>query len=367
MSPPPLRLPDLPTSPTCASALHSWLLAARDTAARHGVDADALLREVGLDLRTAHEPMGRFPAHLGLAFWQRALQASGEALLGMEVALHFMPLSFNELGYALMASDNLGQMYLRLARFAHIVTDAADIRFEPTAGGGELVLAGDAQLLGSVDEATRWSIFDYAVLTIVRGSRMLFGRDFMPLELRLQRARPQGEGQARLERVLRCVPVYGCAENRLVIDAATLQRPLSYANLTVARASEAALERYRAEWAQQAQDRGAASGAALVEALAALLQEWLPSGEPRQEDVAARLNMTLRTLQRRLAEHGTNYREVLNATRLRLARQHLAGAQCSVSEIAFLLGFSEVSAFTRAFRRWTGQAPSTWRQQGEQS
>jgi AraC-like DNA-binding protein len=353
-----MPLPLAPTrSPAYASALHSWLLAARDTVARHGVDPAPLLQDAGLDLSQARDPMGRFPAHQGLAFWQRAMQTVGEELLGMEVALHFMPLAFNELGYALMASDNLGQMYVRLARFAHIVTDAADIRFDTTAGGGELTLAGDPGLLDHVDDATRWSIFDYAMLTIVRGSRMLFGRDFMPLELRLQRARPREH--AVFEKVLRCTPVYGCADNRLVLDTATLQRPLSYANLTVARASEAALERYHAQWAQ---DRG---GSSLTDAVSALLQEWLPSGEPHQEDVAARLNMTLRTLQRRLSEQGTNYREVLNDTRHRLALQHLAGAQCSVSEIAFLLGFSEVSAFTRAFRRWTGCAPSTWRQQAD--
>jgi AraC-like DNA-binding protein len=319
------------------------------------VDADAILADVGLNLDPGSDPMARAPAHLGLAFWQRVMATSQDELLGMEVALSFMPMSFNALGYALMASANLGDMYLRLARFAHIVTDAADIRFERGPGASTLTLMGDSALLGSVDDATRWSIFDYALLTIVRGSRMLYGREFMPLEIRMQRARPREH--ARLERVLRCVPIYGCADNAIVADNAQLDRALGFANLAVAQASEDTLERYRAQWA--AQD----PRAQLPMQIATLLKSLLPSGEPRQEDVAERLAISLRSLQRRLMEAGTSYRDVLNQTRHQLALHHLSQPELSVGEIAFLLGFSEVSAFTRAFRRWTGLSPRGWRQQ----
>jgi AraC-like DNA-binding protein len=347
-----------PISPLSdALALRPWLLAARDTVKRHGVDADALLADVGLDLGTQTDPMARHSARLGLAFWQRALAATGEELLGMEVAQHFMPMSFNALGYALMASETLSQMYLRLARFAHVVSDAADVRFEARAGSGCLTLDGEPALLGSVDATTRWSIFDYGMLTVVRGSRMLFGREFAPLEIRLQRQRPARH--ELLEKALRCVPIYGCADNALVVDAATLDKPLGFANLAVAQASDEALERYSTQWA--AQD----PAAQLQAQLAAQLKALLPGGEPRQEDVAARLKLSLRSLQRRLAEQGSSYREVLNDTRHQLALQHLSSDELSVGEIAFLLGFSEVSAFTRAFRRWTGQSPRGWRQQGE--
>lgn len=336
---------------TYASALRSWLIAARNAVEQRGVDADALLQQVGLDLSTATDPMARYPAHLGLAFWQKAVTLIGEEMLGMDVALQFVPLNFNALGYALMASENLAQMYLRLSRYAHIVTDAADIRFEVGPGAGRLSVTGDPALLATVDDATRWSIFDYAMLTVVRGSRMLYGKDFMPLELRLQRQRPRDH--ARFERVLRCAPVYGCEDNTLVVDLATLNKPLSYANTDVVKASETTLDRYSSNLGERA----------LTEQLAGVLKELLPSGEPLQDDVAQRLNMTLRTLQRRLSEAQTCYRDVLNDTRHQLALSYLGSEQYSVGEIAFLLGFSEVSAFTRAFKRWTGCSPREWRNQ----
>jgi AraC-like DNA-binding protein len=333
-----------------ASALRSWLLAAKRAVEQRGVNADALLQQVGLDLSTMDDPMARYPAHLGLAFWQKALAATGEELLGVDVALQFLPLNFSALGYALMASENLAQMYLRLARYAHVVTDAADVRFHQEAGTGRLTIAGDQPLLRTADAATVWSIFDYAMLTLVRGSRMLYGRDFTPLELRLQRQRPKDH--QRFEKVFRCTPIYGCEDNVLLVDQATLHKPLSFANLEVVKASEDAMDRYRSHWPDRS----------LPDQLAAVLKEMLPSGEPRQEDVALRFSITLRTLQRRLADQQTSYRDVLNQTRHQLALAYLRSAQYSVGEISFLLGFSEVSAFTRAFRRWTGTSPSTWRQ-----
>jgi AraC-like DNA-binding protein len=348
-------LPSTPPDPN-ASALRSWLMAAKSAVEQRGVDADALLQQVGLDLSMATDPMARFPAHLGLAFWQKALTQIDEELIGMEVALQqFMPLNFSALGYALMASETLGQMYLRLSRYAHIVTDAADIRFEMMEGAGRLSISGDTALLGTVDDATRWSIFDYAVLTVVRGSRMLYGRDFMPLEIRLQRRRPKQH--AKLERVLRCVPIYGCDTNTLVVDLSTLNKHLSYANLDVVKASETMLDRYQTHISERP----------LKEQLATVLKELLPSGEPRQEDVAERLRITLRTLQRRLSDEHTCYRDVLNGIRHQLALRYLSGEQYSIGETAFLLGFSEVSAFTRAFKRWAGTSPREWRNQAAES
>lgn len=340
--------PATPTLRADPSALHTWLQAAKETVERRGVDAGALLRQAGLDLSAGADPMGRHSARRGLLFWQSALHATGEELLGLDVALQSLPLNFNALGYALMASQDLAQMYARLARYVHVVTDAAELSFEADAQGGRLTISGDRALLAGADEATSWSIFDYAMLAVVRGSRMLWGRDFQPLELRLQRRVPAD--RAKYERIFRCTPVYGCADNTLVLDLETLYRPLSSANLAVARTSEEAMERYSSDWQQRD----------LSQRLALLLKDMLPGGEPQQQDVAQRLGLTMRSLQRRLAEHGTSYREVLNRTRHELALDYLGSRRHAVGEVAFLLGFSEVSAFTRAFKRWTGDSPRSW-------
>ena len=83
--------------------------------------------------------------------------------------------------------------------------------------------------------------------------------------------------------------------------------------------------------------------------------------EPSQEEVAEQLHMSPRTLQRRIGDSGTTYKEILDKTRHALAMAYLSAPQHSVSDVTYLLGFSCDSSFTRAFRRWTGQSPSDWR------
>ena len=101
----------------------------------------------------------------------------------------------------------------------------------------------------------------------------------------------------------------------------------------------------------------------VIARLRALLVELLPSGECSKETVAARLNMSDRSLQSRLATRGTSYRALLNETRRELAEQYIRQGLHSVSEVTYLLGFADVSSFSRAFRSWEGLSPSEYKDQ----
>ena len=91
------------------------------------------------------------------------------------------------------------------------------------------------------------------------------------------------------------------------------------------------------------------------------LEQCLPNGEPSAEALAHGLHLSLRSLQRHLSEEGSSYEQVLAETRHALAVQHLGEADCSISEVAYLLGFADSSSFSRAFKRWSGQSPSQYR------
>jgi len=99
-----------------------------------------------------------------------------------------------------------------------------------------------------------------------------------------------------------------------------------------------------------------------------LIQGYHGTGKSTHiEQVAARLKMSVRTLSRSLAAAGTSYRAVLDGLRRELSLRHLAGRQFAISEIAFLLGFVELSSFHRAFKRWTGVTPAEYRKQSRRS
>jgi AraC-like DNA-binding protein len=93
----------------------------------------------------------------------------------------------------------------------------------------------------------------------------------------------------------------------------------------------------------------------------ALLPEEMRGGVPRAPVIARRLRMSVRTLHRGLAAEGTTFSEVLDHMRHELAIRHLAEKQLAIGEVAFLLGFAELSSFYRAFKRWTGMTPAAYR------
>jgi len=101
----------------------------------------------------------------------------------------------------------------------------------------------------------------------------------------------------------------------------------------------------------------------LVDKLRHAIRDALKAGEPNIERLATRLALSGRTLQRRLADLGTSFQEVLDQVRFDLARAYLRDARLDLSQVAYLLGYSELRAFDRAFRRWANQSPGEWRAQ----
>jgi len=90
----------------------------------------------------------------------------------------------------------------------------------------------------------------------------------------------------------------------------------------------------------------------------------MPSGKVTDQAVAEALYMHVRSLQRKLKDEGTTFKALLNGVRQELAYHYIRDSRLNVNEISFLLGFSDISSFSRAFKRWTGEPPSAYRQQG---
>ncbi|MDI1259515.1 AraC family transcriptional regulator [Aquabacterium sp.] len=337
------------------NCLSSWVAALKRAVDKKGVDAHALMVKAGLDVALLGDPLARYPSRQVIEFWKLAIQSTGDPLLGVAVSRQIAVSTFHALGFAILASNDLASMFERMTRYFRLVTNAGEIRFVHEGGVGQLLVKVDADLMTPDDAEALWCALDALLLVVVHACHMLYGADFQPLELRLQRPRPEQRHEA-LERAFLHVPIYGCDENALLVDDATLSRRLVHGNAELARVNEEATGRYLL-------GLGAEDGPSqLMAQLKNLLQERLPAGDPPQSEVAQALGLASRTLQRKLADAGTTYRDVIQGTRKALALEYLAQTAYSVSEIAYLLGFAEVSGFTRAFRRWTDTSPSAWRE-----
>jgi AraC-like DNA-binding protein len=145
---------------------------------------------------------------------------------------------------------------------------------------------------------------------------------------------------------------FGQSQNALVMPAASLDLPMIKSDPAL----KTMLERVAGDMLQRLP-----SADTLTSHIRRLLAAELRGGDPRIEYLAKKLHTTPRTLRRRLEEIGTTHREILEELRKELALKYLGERAIGPTEVAFLLGYSNASAFHKAFKRWTGVSASEFR------
>ena len=327
-----------------ATTLNTWGIAIARKLDARGVDSRSLLLSAGLDPAILRNPNGRYPVLRMARFWKLAIEATGDPCLGLKAAAYVQPATFHSLGLALLASQNLEDALRRTARFSRIVSNAVDVVIEHTPlGVKELVRFLDG--VPRVDEG-----IDLFMASTFKLGRMLTDIDHLPLEIHLCR-----DGTPAMlrefEAYFGCPVHFNAEENSLLIPHEWMQQPLPMANAELARQNDQVVVEYLRRF----------DGAPIAEKVRAELISRLPAGEPARAAVSAMLNMSEKTLQRRLKDEDSSYQLILDQTRRDLAQQYLREPGVSVCEVTFRLGFSDQSSFTRAFKRWTGISPGEFR------
>ncbi|TXS92732.1 AraC family transcriptional regulator [Parahaliea maris] len=332
---------DVERQPT---VLSSWikvlLLALRD----HGCNADLLLQESGLDHEQLADPDARLPLAATTRLWDLSVQALEDETLGLWVPCYSNQNTFHALGYAFMASSTLLEALQRVARFNAMVSDAA--RVELDVGENSVVLSWD---LWTPDLGPSQEAMEAILSLILRSSRKIRGKDFAPLKVSLLRKRCADETPFR--EFFQAPIEFGADRYRMEFDRAELEQPLEWGNESLARSSDRVIEDYLKQLEM----------GSVATRLRNLLVRDLPGGALGHEHYARELGMSGRSLQRKLSAEGSSFNQILNETRCELACSYLGQTpRQSLTEIAFLLGFSDTSSFSRAFHRWTGVAPGAY-------
>lgn len=338
-------MPDATTinqSVNTPTVLSSWTRVLVTALRERGVDPDPLLLEAGLEPAKVTSPEGRFPLTATTRLWQLAAEATGEEALGLRVSKHSTHTTFHALGYAFMASRSLRDAMERVVRFNGMVSDAANVAFDEHDGTGTLSWTLLPGMLRPADEA-----MEAVIAAIIRACRRRTGHEFAPTRTALMRDRPQDEGS--FHQFFRCEVIYGAPGYELQFRSSDLDAILPDANEELARSIDRLGDDYLARL-----ELGS-----VATRLRTLLARELPSGARPHDHYAGILGLSGRSLQRKLSAEGTSFNQVLNETRCELAKSYLGSEhRQSLTEIAFLLGFSDTSSFSRAFHRWTGTAPS---------
>jgi AraC-like DNA-binding protein len=313
----------------------------------YGIDPVPLLEVVGIDSERAEVSGSRVPRDAVMHLWDVAVAATNDPSIGLVVGSKIRSTTYYALGLAFMTSDTLLDSLEQLARYIRVI---ATVPLELTLreSGQRVVLE-----MEYIDE--RYPLvpvaFDSFIASVVALCRLATTPAFSPVELRLK-CEDNGRG-GDYRAVFNAPVVFGAKKNALVFKTSDLREPLPGRSTDLMYASDRILEDYVA----------ALQPDAVSTEVRKLLLSLLPSGKANQDMVAKKLNMSRSTLQRRLQEESTNYRELLESTRQSLAIEYVRSGEYSLSYIAYLLGFSDQSNFSRAFRRWTGQSPKAFRTQ----
>jgi len=335
------------TSPTPADTgrvTGAYLQPLLETALERGVGAAELAAGAGL-LSTRLDPLPEtLPARHYIALLDAGARLANDPHFGLHVGEKVRPGTFSAYGMMLLACSNFGQALSQTRRYEQLAHDLGRTRVE--LNGADAVYAWDSHY----PQAGR-----HLVESVFAGIRVfgswLAGRPLTPSRIAFAHESTAGHGEYR--RILGVVPEFGAPAHVAHFDAAILALPVPNADVSLYPLLRQHAERLLGERAQ---------GGGVVEQVRAAVLRRLPNNGVRLAVVAEDLGMSARTLQRKLAEAGSSFQQVLDGARYALAQDYLRQRELSLVDIAFLLGFQEQSAFTHAFREWSGMSPSSWRE-----
>lgn len=333
-----------PNPAVTATALVSPALNVWRALEARGVDPAAVFRAAGVDPAALKVPGKRVPVRTAQRLWRVIDEVVPDPDFGIDVAKQMQGTALHAVGYAWLSSTTLEEGLRRLSRYFRVLSEVWSLQIDESPGGTRATYVfATASLHPSL-----W-LNDWLVAGLVRLCRLTYGESFAPLEVTLVRDPPDRTEPFR--DWFRCPIVWGAARGSVLLRQQDLVEALPTANPEIAVASERVALEYlerleRADVAAQVRRR---------------ILEHLPSGSPTQTEIARRLALSPRTLHRRLAETGTSFADLLDDTRRELAGGYLQRTDYSIAEVAYLLGFAEVSSFNRAFRRWTGRSPTAHR------
>ena len=323
-----------------SAALMIWKTLKQD----YGLNADQLFLDCELDPRQVSNPGHRYPDEKILKLWETAFEHTGDECFGLKVAMHIHPTTLHALGFAWLSSPNLLDALQRLVRFYRIVTDAEKLELESAEHVYVLKLVPLSHLIEV--SPMDYDTFFAALLIMCQA---ICGTEYRPAYIKMQR--PEPACLAEMNSFFQVPIEFNQVENEIGFYKTSILDPLPAANALLARENDQIMMRFLSQLDKND----------VVMQVKSILTNKLPAGDINEKDIADALHISTRTLQRKLNEQQKSFKEIIDETRRELAIQYVREVDVPMTEITFLLGYSEQANFTRAFKRWTGQSPSEFR------
>jgi AraC-like DNA-binding protein len=306
-----------------------------------GIALEPLLRSAALCVDQIDRPNTRIGVASQIRFLEQVAKALKDPLLGFRLARDADLRQMGLLYYAAASSQTLGEALDRVQRYSSIVN--AGVVMKCIEAGNYTITLRHVGVARHFDRQQ----MEFLVTVMVRICRALADRRLAPAAIRL--VHRSAADSCELEKFLSCRIEFGADVDEIIFHREAKRLPLIGADPYL---NEILFHYCNEALAHRRSDAGS-----LKTSVENAITPLLPHGKVRLVDVAQKMGMSSRTLARRLTADGLNFGEILNQLRSDLATRYLGESNLSISQIAWLVGYQGISAFSHGCKRWTGMNP----------
>jgi len=312
---------------------------------KYNEDPQPVFKQVGLNPALMHEPGARYSLKKIAELWDEMERRIKDPCFGLTAATCWHPTYFGTMGYAMLVSNSLRVSLERLIRFHRVISDANFGELHEDDKTGTLIFTlkynDEAHYSrGREDAALAW------ILSLLRVN---YQKSLTPVSVHLTHSKPDCSG--KYYEFFQSPVHFNSTLCSLALPLDVVDRILPSGNEELAKFGDQAMTTYLASL-----DAGTR-----ITHIKKIIIDNMPSGNVTVEKVASELGISSRKLQRILQKKNTTFISLLNETRMDIAKQYIRDKHIDLTEIAFLLGFAELSTFSRSFKRWTGKSPIQFR------
>lgn len=326
------------------SVLGTLITPVAETMLQRGVDATSVLTRVGIDPGRVADPNYRVPLYEFNELMRQCVELTGDEAIGLYCAEAMQPQALHGLGLGWLASDTVYDGLRRLVRFSRLISSISELHLEEQ---GELVLLHMRRSLEI--ENYVYAGRDYGIAMVIRMCRLNLGQFLTPVSIDVERPTPQDP--SKWESMLATRITFDTDRTCMTWSRSDIESMIVTGDPALARVNDEQAEALIRSYTNDS----------LARSVIDKIIQRLPDGPPNQDTIASDLAMSNRSLQRKLKEEGVSFSELLQDCRMQLAKKYLRQGSKSVVETSYTLGFAEPSAFSRAFKRWTGKTPAQYR------
>ncbi|PIG92584.1 AraC family transcriptional regulator [Gloeocapsopsis sp. IPPAS B-1203] len=321
-------------------------------AAACGIDPQSLCAAIGIKPSLLEMPDAYVTGEVDQTLWRELVQQTGDQNIGLHIGEKFNLAAIGILGYVLFNCQTFGQVLNKLSRYLCLISQGVEINFT--------VL--QTQVLFEYHVISDWKNYlleeprqpiEVNFSALLTAAKTLTGYSLHLHEVWFQY--PQPADITEHQRIFQSPILFSQSVNRLIFDAAYLNLPVLSSNSLLL----STFEEHATVMLDTINQKNIYTQQVVRE-----ITHCLQGEVPSLEAIARSLAMSVRNLQRELHSEGTSYQQLLDETRKELAMRYLKKQDVMIHDIVFLLGFSEPSAFHRAFKRWTGKTPREYKLNG---